>query len=84
MSADLLIHPTSKRFDSQTRTSIPRPSHQRLFQFWDDSKGFTAAETALLALVLCGICALVGNIVYPAVKQAALALNKELAGQLAR
>lgn len=82
MSADLLLH-TNVQLDPQA-TFASGLWHRHLRQFWDDTEGFTAAETALLALVLCGLCAFVGNIIYPAVKQAALALNKELAGQLAR
>lgn len=54
---------------------------KRLRLLWLDNAGFTAAESALLALVLCGICIMVGNIIYPAAKQAAKRLNAEIAGR---
>lgn len=64
-----------------TACSDPAPLARRLRYFLRDHAGFTAAESALLALVLCGICIMVGNIIYPAARQAAKRLNAEIAGR---
>ncbi len=48
--------------------------------FWRREAGFAAAESALLALLLCGICIVVGGIVQRAAIAAARNLNNELAG----
>lgn len=52
----------------------------RMRQFSFDEAGFSAAETALLALVLCAMCIMVANIIGPAAVKAAKTLNRELAG----
>lgn len=54
-------------------SAAPRSLHQ-------DTRGFASAEAALLALVLGGICIVVGGIVQRAALQAATSLNTELAG----
>lgn len=48
--------------------------------FIRDERGFAGAEAALLAVILCGICIVVGGILQRAAVQAAQSLNTELAG----
>jgi len=57
-----------------------RPLPATLGRLRRDTRGFASAEAALLALVLGGICIVVGGIVQRAALQAATALNTELAG----
>lgn len=51
-----------------------------LRSFGRDARGFAGAEAALLALILCGICIVVGGILKKAALKAASSLNTELAG----
>jgi hypothetical protein len=46
-----------------------------------DERGFAAAEAVVLALILCGICIVVGGILQRGALQAAKALNTELRGK---
>lgn len=65
--------------DEQERTS--KPPVKLLRRFVRSSHGFAAAEMAILALILCGICIVVGGILRQASVTAAKSLNAELAGK---
>jgi Flp pilus assembly pilin Flp len=53
---------------------------RELRRFAVEDAGFAAAESALLALLLIGICIVVGSTLQRAAIQAATSLNEELAG----
>jgi Flp pilus assembly protein TadG len=59
----------------------PGRRHRLLKRFRKSSRGFAAAEAAILALILCGICIVVGGILRKGGLTAAKALNEELAGK---
>lgn len=52
----------------------------KIWLFLVEDKGFAAAESALLALLLIGICIAVGTTLQSAAVSAARSLNEELAG----
>lgn len=65
---------------SPDQTPAAPPARATSEKLRRDTRGFASAEAALLALVLGGICIVVGSIVQRAALQAATALNAELAG----
>jgi len=58
-----------------------RRQRKGLVGFLSQSRGFAAAEAAILALILCGIAIVVGGILRRGGLTAAKALNAELAGK---
>jgi Flp pilus assembly pilin Flp len=72
------MHQMSMR--TQLLADRPACGTQLVRRFFADEHGFAAAESALLALLLIGICIAVGTIVQQAAINAATTLNEELAG----
>jgi hypothetical protein len=62
------------------QTPVVPPARATAETLRRNTRGFASAEAALLALVMGGICIVVGSIVQRAALQAATALNAELAG----
>ena len=63
------------------RAAVRKRQRSGLRTWAADERGFAAAEAVVLALILSGICIVVGGILQRGALQAAKALNTELRGK---